>query len=109
MSASSSSASYEPYARSIPHPRAYSSALSCVRLATPRSSTFGDSFAPGITFRLMSAVDTIPHLTASATHDSSHVPTTDAYYRAMSEIGVGMLGYAFMGKAHSNAFRKIEY
>ena len=23
------------------------------------------------------------------------------------EIGVGMLGYAFMGKAHSNAFRKI--
>jgi len=24
-------------------------------------------------------------------------------------IGVGMLGYAFMGKAHSNAFRKIEY
>src|SRR5256712_6690243 len=25
------------------------------------------------------------------------------------EIGVGMLGYAFMGKAHSNAFRKIGY
>ena len=25
------------------------------------------------------------------------------------EIGIGMLGYAFMGKAHSNAFRKIEY
>jgi len=25
------------------------------------------------------------------------------------EIGVGMLGYAFMGKAHSNAFRKINY
>src|SRR5206468_6714579 len=25
------------------------------------------------------------------------------------EIGVGMLGYAFMGKAHSNGFRKIEY
>src|SRR5215475_15956568 len=25
------------------------------------------------------------------------------------EIGVGMLGYAFMGKAHSNAFRKISY
>jgi predicted dehydrogenase len=24
-------------------------------------------------------------------------------------IGVGMLGYAFMGKAHSNAFRKIAY
>src|ERR671934_1096252 len=32
-----------------------------------------------------------------------------AYYRAMAEIGVGMLGYAFMGKAHSNAFRKVEY
>ena len=27
----------------------------------------------------------------------------------MTEIGVGMLGYAFMGKAHSNAFRKIPY
>ena len=24
-------------------------------------------------------------------------------------IGIGMLGYAFMGKAHSNAFRTIEY
>src|SRR4051794_30682472 len=27
----------------------------------------------------------------------------------MTEIGVGMLGYTFMGKAHSNAFRKVEY
>ena len=27
----------------------------------------------------------------------------------MSEIGIGMLGYAFMGKAHSNAFHKIAY
>ena len=27
----------------------------------------------------------------------------------MAQIGVGMLGYAFMGKAHSNAFRKIAY
>jgi len=27
----------------------------------------------------------------------------------IAEIGVGMLGYAFMGKAHSNAFRKIAY
>jgi predicted dehydrogenase len=25
------------------------------------------------------------------------------------EIGVGMLGYAFMGKAHSNAYRKLAY
>ncbi len=25
------------------------------------------------------------------------------------QIGVGMLGYAFMGKAHSNAFKKIAY
>ena len=24
-------------------------------------------------------------------------------------IGIGMLGYAFMGKAHSNAFKKIGY
>ena len=27
----------------------------------------------------------------------------------LREIGVGMLGYAFMGKAHSNAFHKIGY
>jgi len=26
-----------------------------------------------------------------------------------AEIGVGMLGYAFMGKAHSNAFHKLRY
>jgi predicted dehydrogenase len=35
-----------------------------------------------------------------------------AYYRAVDEIreiGVGMLGYAFMGKAHSNALHKIRY
>ena len=25
------------------------------------------------------------------------------------EIGIGLLGYAFMGKAHSNAFKKIPY
>ena len=25
------------------------------------------------------------------------------------KIGVGMLGYAFMGKAHTNAFRKLPY
>jgi predicted dehydrogenase len=28
---------------------------------------------------------------------------------AVPEIGVGMLGYAFMGKAHSNALKKIPY
>src|SRR4051794_1816947 len=27
----------------------------------------------------------------------------------MAEIGIGMLGYTFMGKAHSNAFKKIAY
>jgi predicted dehydrogenase len=27
----------------------------------------------------------------------------------VTDIGVGMLGYAFMGKAHSNAFKKIAY
>ena len=27
----------------------------------------------------------------------------------MTDIGIGMLGYAFMGKAHSNAFKKIAY
>ena len=25
------------------------------------------------------------------------------------QIGVGMLGYAFMGRAHSNALRKLAY
>jgi hypothetical protein len=25
------------------------------------------------------------------------------------EIGVGVLGYAFMGKAHTNAYKKIPY
>jgi predicted dehydrogenase len=33
----------------------------------------------------------------------------DEQYIELPEIGVGMLGYAFMGKAHSNAFRKIAY
>ena len=28
---------------------------------------------------------------------------------AVPEIGVGMLGYAFMGKAHSNAYKTIPY
>ena len=26
-----------------------------------------------------------------------------------AEIGVGMLGYAFMGKAHANAYRTLPY
>jgi len=25
------------------------------------------------------------------------------------EVGIGMMGYAFMGKAHSNAYKKIPY
>ena len=29
--------------------------------------------------------------------------------RPAPEIGVGMLGYAFMGKAHTNAYKKIPY
>jgi len=38
--------------------------------------------------------------------------TTMANARAegqIPEVGVGMLGYAFMGKAHSNAYKKIPY
>src|SRR5919202_5131073 len=31
------------------------------------------------------------------------------WFRAMSEIGVGMLGYAFMGTAHANAYRTLAY
>src|SRR5947207_9558422 len=48
----------------------------------------------------MSAVETIPHLTREPTRVLS---------RTMAAIGVGMLGYAFMGKAHSNAFKKMSY
>ncbi len=29
--------------------------------------------------------------------------------KSAGEIGIGMLGYAFMGKAHSNAYKKISY
>src|SRR5258707_11972731 len=29
--------------------------------------------------------------------------------KAAPEIGIGMLGYAFMGKAHTNAYKKIPY
>ena len=29
--------------------------------------------------------------------------------KVAGEIGIGMLGYAFMGKAHTNAFKKIAY
>src|SRR5215469_14385317 len=29
--------------------------------------------------------------------------------RAVPTLGVGMLGYAFMGKAHTNAFKKLDY
>ena len=42
--------------------------------------------------------------TQSFTSMAGARPTT-----AAPEVGIGMLGYAFMGKAHSNAFRKIPY
>src|SRR5215472_19037647 len=29
--------------------------------------------------------------------------------RAVPTLGVGMLGYAFMGKAHTNAYKKLDY
>src|SRR5579885_1854030 len=47
----------------MPHFWAYVSARFCVRLATATSSTISEACAAGITFRLMSAVDTIPHVT----------------------------------------------
>ena len=34
---------------------------------------------------------------------------TEAKRGKIPEIGVGMLGYAFMGKAHSNAHKKMPY
>src|ERR1700704_825736 len=57
----------------------------------------------------MSAVEMIPHLTGSGTRPPPCTANRLAYYRAMTEIGVGMLGYAFMGKAHTNAYKKIPY
>src|SRR5260370_21654023 len=61
-------------------------------------STRDDACAPGIRFRLMCAVEMIPQVVMRVVS------------RAVTEkIGVGMLGYAFMGKAHSNAFHKIAY
>ena len=35
--------------------------------------------------------------------------TTTNDHDGAPELGIGMLGYAFMGKAHSNAFKKIPY
>jgi predicted dehydrogenase len=49
----------------------------------------------------MFAVETIPHAVMGV--------VSRAVSGRPDEIGVGMLGYAFMGKAHSNAFRKIAY
>jgi predicted dehydrogenase len=34
---------------------------------------------------------------------------TDFIPAEIAEIGVGMLGYAFMGRAHTNAYKKVEY
>src|SRR3954469_10119354 len=81
------------------HSRAYASALPWSRLPTASSSTLSDACAPGMTLRLMFAVETMPPFTGVMRRTIAHV----------SEIGIGMLGYAFMGKAHSNAFRKIAY
>ena len=43
---------------------------------------------------------------ASSTFTSMATEGTDA---EAPELGIGMLGYAFMGKAHTNAFKKIPY
>src|SRR6266567_6886823 len=48
------------------HSFAYASAFASSRLATAARFTFGDSCAPGITFRLMSAVEMIPQVTGFA-------------------------------------------
>ena len=64
----------------------------------------------------MSAVEMIPHLTAAPRERTiaQRAGNRDRRRRRSSagelkEIGVGMLGYAFMGKAHSNAFHKLAY
>jgi len=43
--------------------------------------------------------DQVGFVTMAGPRASGHAP----------EIGVGMLGYAFMGKAHTNAYKKIPY
>ena len=53
------------------HSRAYASARAASRLATPTSSTFDDACAAGIKWRLMCAVEMIPHLTGSHAAPSS--------------------------------------
>ena len=35
--------------------------------------------------------------------------TTAGFDKPIPEIGIGMLGYAFMGKAHTNAFKTLPY
>ena len=37
------------------------------------------------------------------------VPSTGSAGDAVRPIGIGMLGYAFMGKAHANAYRNLAY
>ncbi len=34
---------------------------------------------------------------------------TGTQHGEIPTLGVGMLGYAFMGKAHSNAFKTLDY
>ena len=46
---------------------------------------------------------------SSLGHTSRDFPAAEIAAWEIPEIGVGMLGYAFMGKAHSNALRKIAY
>jgi predicted dehydrogenase len=48
------------------------------------------------------------HIPSEVFTSASSIPR-DVSARGVNEIGVGMLGYAFMGKAHSNAFRKVVY
>jgi predicted dehydrogenase len=48
------------------------------------------------------------HIPSEVFTSRSSIPR-DVSARGVNEIGVGMLGYAFMGKAHANALRKIAY
>ena len=47
----------------------------------------------------MAGEQQVGFVTMAGAHAAGEIPT----------IGIGMLGYAFMGKAHSNAYRKIAY
>ena len=85
----------------MPHSRAYASARSCV------AARDGDQVDLR---RLLRARNHLP-VDVRGRDDSPFdgCVAMSPTIAEVAEIGIGMLGYAFMGKAHSNAFKKIAY